>query len=61
MPRFVKFLQLLVLVLVGGFLGYTMLMKGVVVFQDPFALITIGLTVLLELALFVIYKLIEHD
>lgn len=61
MPKFVKFLQLLVLVLVAGFIGYTFFLQGVVIFQNPYVMITIALTVLLELALFVIFKLIEHD
>lgn len=61
MPRFVKFLQLLILVLVGGFIGYAMFMQGVVIFQNVFVHITLALTILLELALFVIFKLIEND
>ncbi len=62
MPRFVKFLQILIAVIVGGYLGYELVLEGISIFKtNLFASFTVVLTLFLELALFVIYKLIEED
>ncbi|MZI93876.1 hypothetical protein F9817_11800 [Vibrio sp. CAIM 722] len=61
MPRFVRFLQLLFLIVVGCFLAYDFIFNGVNLFHNKYVLLSCGLLVLLELALWVIYKLIEDD
>ncbi len=61
MPKFVRFLQWVVLVLLCLMIGYAVILKGISLFNDPFVITTIVLGVLLELALYVIYKLIEID
>ncbi|MBD1558357.1 hypothetical protein HC752_15570 [Vibrio sp. S9_S30] len=61
MPRFVKFLQILIAVIVGVIVGYDVILRGIAVFQETYVITTVVLTLLLELALFVIYKLIEDD
>lgn len=61
MPRFIKILQLLVFIVVGCFVGYDLILHGISIFDDKYATISIILCLLLELALFVIYKLIEDD
>ncbi|GLQ74075.1 hypothetical protein CW749_22750 [Vibrio sp. vnigr-6D03] len=61
MPRFVKFLQILIAVIVGAIVGYDMILRGIAIFQETYVITTVVLTLLLELALFVIYKLIEDD
>ena len=61
MPRFVKFLQILIAVIVGAIVGYDMILRGIAIFQETDVITTVVLTLLLELALFVIYKLIEDD
>ncbi|BDU36939.1 conserved hypothetical protein [Vibrio nigripulchritudo SFn27] len=61
MPRFVKFLQILIAVVVGAIVGYDMILRGIAIFQETYVITTVVLTLLLELALFVIFKLIEDD
>ena len=61
MPRFVKLLQILIAVIVGAIVGYDMILRGIAIFQETYVITTVVLTLLLELALFVIYKLIEDD
>jgi hypothetical protein len=61
MPRFVQFLQLLILVVVGFFLVKDFLLNGIGVFEQLWVIIAVAVTLLLELALLVIYKLIEDD
>lgn len=61
MPRFVKFLQILIAVIVGAIVGYDMILRGIAIFQETYVITTVVLTLLLELALFVIFKLIEDD
>ncbi|BCL69463.1 conserved hypothetical protein [Vibrio nigripulchritudo MADA3029] len=61
MPRFVKFLQILIAIVVGAIVGYDMILRGIAIFQETYVITTVVLTLLLELALFVIFKLIEDD
>ncbi|CAE6903979.1 hypothetical protein [Vibrio sp. B1FLJ16] len=61
MTRFIKFLQILLAVVVGGFIGYDMVLRGISIFNEKYVVITSVLWVLVEIALFVIYKLIEDD
>ncbi|WP_428772396.1 hypothetical protein [Vibrio sp.] len=61
MPRFIQFLQILFAVVIGGFLGYDLILHGVSIFDDKYVIMTGVLLLLLELALFVIFKLIEDD
>ncbi len=61
MTRFIKFLQILLAVVVGGFIGYDMVLGGISIFNEKYVVITTVLWVLVEIALFVIYKLIEDD
>ncbi|MCA0937066.1 hypothetical protein AB3Y13_16760 [Vibrio alginolyticus] len=61
MTRFIKFLQILLAVVVGGFIGYDMVLRGISIFNEKYVVITTVLWVLVEIALFVIYKLIEDD
>lgn len=61
MPRFVQVLQIIVAIVIGGFLCYDLILNGIAIFQNQYVMITIVVTLLLELALFVIYKLIVDD
>ncbi|MEZ9863068.1 hypothetical protein BCU83_05550 [Vibrio breoganii] len=61
MPRFVQILQIIVAVVIGGFLSYDLILNGIAIFHEKYITITIVLTLLLELALFVIFKLIADD
>ncbi|NRB67335.1 MAG: hypothetical protein HRU48_08160 [Vibrio sp.] len=61
MPRFVQILQLIVAVVVGTLLGYDLFLNGISIFDQKYVIMTCALLVLLEIALFVIYKLIEDD
>ena len=61
MTRFIKFLQILLAIVVGGFIGYDMVLRGISIFDEKYVVITTVLWVLVEIALFVIYKLIEDD
>ncbi|NOH72256.1 hypothetical protein F0225_13040 [Vibrio pectenicida] len=61
MPRFIRTLQTIIAVVIGFFVGYDMIFYGVSVFDQKYVRLTLVLFVLLELALFVIYKLIEDD
>ncbi len=61
MTRFIKFLQFILAVVVGGFVGYDMVLRGVSIFNEKYIVITTVLWVMLEIALFVIYKLVEED
>ncbi len=61
MPRFVKFLQILIAIVVGSILGYDIILRGIAIFLETYIIVTVVLTLLLELALLVIYKLIEDD
>ncbi|AEH33118.1 hypothetical protein VAA_01431 [Vibrio anguillarum 775] len=47
--------------MVGVFLGYDLILHGISIFDDKYVTITCVLWVMLEAALFVIYKLIEDD
>ncbi|CAM3012775.1 MULTISPECIES: hypothetical protein [Vibrio] len=61
MPRFIKILQILIAVVIGAFVGYDLILHGISIFDDKYVTITCVLFVMLEIALFVIYKLIEED
>ncbi len=61
MPKFIQILQILFAVVVGAFLGYDLILHGISIFDNKYVTITCVLIVLLEIALFVIYKLIEDD
>ncbi len=61
MPRFVQFLQIIIAIAMVSLISYDFVMHGITVFEQKYVLISIGLCTLLELALFVIYKLIEDD
>ncbi|MGI9896746.1 hypothetical protein ACKVMY_14345 [Vibrio natriegens] len=61
MPRFIQILQIFLAVVVGGFVGYDLILHGISIFDEKYVTITCVLWVVLEVALFVIYKLIEED
>ncbi|KJY84898.1 membrane protein [Vibrio galatheae] len=61
MPRFIQILQIIIAVVVGAFVGYDLILHGISIFDVKYVTITCVLFVLLEIALFVIYKLIEDD
>lgn len=61
MPRFIQVLQLIIAVVVGAFVGYDLILHGISIFDGKYVTITCVLFALLEIALFVIYKLIEDD
>ncbi|CSB91089.1 Uncharacterised protein [Vibrio cholerae] len=61
MPRFIQILQIIIAVVIGAVVGYDLILNGISIFNDKYVTITCGLFVLLEIALFVIYKLIEED
>ncbi|MDN2481467.1 hypothetical protein ACPV5L_05725 [Vibrio astriarenae] len=61
MPRFVQILQIIIAVVILFFVGYDLILHGVSIFNEKYVTITCALFVLLEIALFVIYKLIEED
>lgn len=61
MPRFVQVLQLLIAIVVGFFLVRDTVLHGIGIYSQTWVILTISTTLLLELALFVIYKLIEDD
>lgn len=61
MARFVQVLQLIIAIIVGFFVIKDMVLHGIGVFEQQWVIISIVTSLLLELALFVIYKLIEDD
>jgi len=61
MAKFVRVLQIVIAIVVGFFAIRDMILHGVGVFSQQWVMISIVTTLLLELALFVIYKLIEED
>ncbi len=61
MTRFVQLLQLVIVIVVGFFLIKDVVLHGIGVFNQQWVIISVAVTLLLELALFVIYKLIEDD
>ncbi|WP_068713584.1 hypothetical protein [Vibrio tritonius] len=61
MPRFVRFLQWAFLIVLGCFLTYDFIFRGVSLFSDKYVMISCVLLLMLELALWVIYKLINDD
>ncbi|UPQ89018.1 hypothetical protein [Vibrio sinaloensis] len=61
MPRFIQILQLIIAVVVGAFVGYDLILHGISIFDEKYVTMTCALVILLEIALFVTYKLIEDD
>ncbi|MDV7102830.1 hypothetical protein R3X26_00245 [Vibrio sp. TH_r3] len=61
MPRFVQFLQIVIAIIVGFFVVRDLILHGIGVFSQQWVMISVVTTLLLELSLFVIYKLIEDD
>ncbi|MDB1123775.1 hypothetical protein [Vibrio algarum] len=61
MARFVQVLQLIIAVIVGFFVVKDLILHGIGIFNQQWVMISIATTLLLEIALFVIYKLIEDD
>ncbi len=61
MTRFIQILQILLAVVVGSFVGYDVILHGISIFDEKYVTITCVLWVLLEITLFVVYKLIEDD
>ncbi|WP_299691422.1 hypothetical protein [uncultured Vibrio sp.] len=61
MPRFIQILQIILAVVIGGFIGYDLILKGISIFDNKYVTITCVLWLVAEVALFVIYKLIEDD
>lgn len=58
---FIQILQIILAVVVGGFVGYDLILHGISIFDEKYVTITCVLWFVLEIALFVIYKLIEED
>ncbi|MEH0741259.1 hypothetical protein H4F05_06990 [Vibrio cholerae] len=61
MSRFVQILQLIIAAVVGAFIGYDLILHGISIFNEKYVTITCVLFVLVEISLFVIFKLIEDD
>ncbi|WP_070965340.1 hypothetical protein [Vibrio sonorensis] len=61
MTRFIQILQVLLAVVVGSFVGYDLVLHGISIFDQKYVTMVCVLLLLLEVALFVIYKLIEDD
>ncbi|MBW3694840.1 hypothetical protein EK599_04005 [Vibrio sp. T187] len=61
MPRFIQILQIILAVVIGGFIGYDLILHGISIFDEKYVTITCVLWVFSEILLFVIYKLIEDD
>lgn len=61
MPRFIQILQLIIAVVVGGFVIYDLILHGISIFDEKYVTISCVLLALVEISLFVIYKLIEDD
>ncbi|WP_162046195.1 hypothetical protein [Vibrio taketomensis] len=61
MPRFIQILQIIIAAVVAFFVGYDLILHGISIFNEKYVTISCVLFVLLEIALFVIYKLIEDD
>ncbi len=61
MPRFIKYLQMLIAGIIAAFIGYDFVSTGIVIFQQTYVILIVALTLMLELALWVIIKLIEDD
>jgi hypothetical protein len=61
MPRFIQILQIVIALVVGGFVGYDLILHGISIFNEKYVTMSCVLVLLLEVSLFVIYKLIEND
>ncbi len=61
MAKFIKALQLILLCVIGCFFIYDFFLRGITMFHDKYVIISAVLTLLLELSLWVIYKLTIDD
>ncbi|GLO61035.1 hypothetical protein MACH09_15430 [Vibrio sp. MACH09] len=61
MARFVQILQVIIAIVVGFYVARDLVLNGIAIFNQQWVVIAVVTTLLLELALFVIYKLIEDD
>lgn len=61
MLKFIKFLQLFILVAVGGLIIQSIVLHGIGIFSERYVIMSLVLTAFLELAIFIIYKLVEDD
>ncbi|MCP3700384.1 MAG: hypothetical protein GY920_17985 [Aliivibrio sp.] len=61
MLKFIKFLQLLILGIVGAFVIQSTVLHGIGIFNERYVIMSLVLATLLELAVFIIYKLVEDD
>lgn len=61
MARFVQILQVLIAIIVGFYVVRDVILNGIGLFNQQWVVISVVTTLLLELSLFVIYKLIEDD
>ncbi|WP_038172468.1 MULTISPECIES: hypothetical protein [Vibrio] len=61
MPRFIQILQIFIAVVVGAFVCYDLILHGISIFDEKYVTITCVLLLIVEIALFIIYKLIEDD
>ncbi|SJL83163.1 hypothetical protein [Vibrio palustris] len=61
MSRFIRVLQWAVLIIFGALLAYDFLFVGLNIFQNKYVIVSTLLVLMLELALWVIYKLTEDD
>ena len=55
MPRFIQILQIILAVVIGAFVGYDLILKGISIFDNKYVTITCALWLIAEIALFVIY------
>jgi hypothetical protein len=63
MLKFIKLLQLVLAIVVLGIVGYDVVLHGLSIFNEnpKYVILSGSLWLLLELALLVIYKLVEDD
>ena len=43
MPRFIQILQIILAVVIGGFVGYDLILKGISIFDNKYVTITCAL------------------
>ncbi len=61
MLKFIKFIQLVILCVVAGFIIQSALLHGIGVFNDRYVIMSLILTALLELTIWIIYMLVKDD
>lgn len=61
MPRFIRLLQIVVAIVLAALLSYDLIFHGLSIFYSKYVITSCVLLVLLQISLFVIYKLIEDD